>query len=124
LILPDGIDRFDPLNNDLPLFNVVTMSNCPNCQTPIEENFDACWKCSYNFAENRIPEEEPVAEETRKIDCLRCKTPMTFSGTLKLHEGARIGFFGDLFEAFVKRQTFDTFVCPECRKVEFFIPQK
>lgn len=99
------------------------MKNCPNCQTEIEENFDACWNCGYSLIEKRIPKQEKVSEKIRDIDCLRCKIPMTFSGTIRLHEGSKLGLFGNIFEAFVNREEFDTFVCPKCRKVEFYIPE-
>lgn len=100
------------------------MKNCPNCQTEIEENFDACWKCGYSLVENCIPKPQDISEKRLEIDCLRCRVPMIFSGTIQLHEGAKIGLFGNLFEAFVNREAFDTYVCPGCRKVEFYLPDE
>ena len=32
------------------------------------------------------------------------------------------GLFGNLFELFQNRESFDLYVCPKCGKVEFFIP--
>ncbi|MCH6485326.1 hypothetical protein MMG85_17375 [Pseudoxanthomonas sp. LH2527] len=46
------------------------------------------------------------------------------AGQLKLHEGTRAWpfLFGELGELFVNRESFDTFVCESCGKVEFFMP--
>ena len=30
------------------------MKTCPNCKSEIEENFDVCWNCQYNFSEGRV----------------------------------------------------------------------
>ena len=46
---------------------------------------------------------------------------MEYVGTKRFHEGPRWGVLGDLGELFVKRESFDVFVCPRCGRVEFFI---
>jgi len=46
---------------------------------------------------------------------------MEYVGTKRFHEGTRWGVLGDLGELFVKRESFDVFVCPRCGRVEFFI---
>ncbi|MDO8928817.1 MAG: hypothetical protein Q7W54_07500 [Bacteroidota bacterium] len=61
----------------------------------------------------------PVAQ----IDCLRCKISMSYNGNVRFHEGTRMGAFGDLFELFTNRESFDLYFCPKCGKVEFFLPQ-
>ena len=86
------------------------MKNCPNC--------------NFSFPDNKIVEFEDVESEQskRNIDCLRCKVPLTYSGNFKFHEGTRLGIFGNIFEAFTNRESFDLFICPKCGKVEFFTP--
>ena len=56
----------------------------------------------------------------RKIDCLRCKTKLLYSGIYRFHEGKRYGMLGNLFELFVNKESFEIYVCPKCGKVEFF----
>lgn len=100
------------------------MKNCPHCNSEVEDNFEICWNCSYSFSENRVIEFEDVEanQNIRKIDCLRCKVPLKFSGNFKFHEGTRLGVFGNMFEAFTNRESFDLYICPQCGKVEFFVP--
>lgn len=99
------------------------MKTCPNCHAELEDNFQLCWNCNYSLTENRIVEIQEETIERKKINCLRCEVPMHFSGNYKFHEGTRLGLFGNLFEAFVNRETFDIYLCPKCGKVEFFSPQ-
>jgi len=100
------------------------MKNCPNCNSEVEDLFDLCWNCNYSFTENKIVEFEDLEknEKIKKIDCLRCKVPLTYSGNFKFHEGTRFGIFGNLLEAFTNRESFDLYLCPKCGKVEFFSP--
>lgn len=100
------------------------MKTCPNCKSEIEDNWDLCWNCNYSMTENKIIEFKATTKDNREIECLRCKIPLIFSGEYKFHEGAKVGFFGDLLEAFVNREKFDLYVCPKCEKVEFYIPHK
>jgi hypothetical protein len=48
---------------------------------------------------------------------------MTNKGIHKFHEGTRWGVFVDFFGLFVNREKFNLYHCPECGKVEFFIPK-
>jgi Zn finger protein HypA/HybF involved in hydrogenase expression len=98
------------------------MKNCPNCQSEIEDNFEVCWNCNYSLSENKIVEFKDNSENSKEIDCLRCKVPLIFSGNYKFHEGAKIGLLGNLFELFVNRESFDLYICPKCGKVEFYSP--
>jgi hypothetical protein len=102
----------------------MKMKTCPNCNADVEDNFELCWSCNYSFKENKVVEIRDVAKTTRDIDCLRCGIPTTYAGEYKFHEGTRIGFLGNLFEAFVNREKFDLYICPQCGKVEFFVPLK
>jgi len=100
------------------------MKTCPNCKSEIEDNWDICWNCNYSMIENKVIQFKETTKVSREIECLRCKIPLIFSGEYKFHEGAHIGFFGNLFEAFVNREKFDLYICPTCEKVEFYMPQK
>lgn len=98
------------------------MKNCPNCNAEIEDNFELCWNCNYSLTAQKIIDIKDLNENKKQIDCLRCKLPMLFSGEYKFHEGPKIGILGNIFEAFVNRESFDLYVCPKCGKVEFFTP--
>ncbi len=98
------------------------MKNCPNCNAEMEDHFELCWNCNYSLSEEKVIEMEEMYNQKKKIDCLRCNVKMIYSGAYKFHEGPRIGFFGNIFEAFVNTETFDLYVCPKCGKVEHFIP--
>ena len=101
------------------------MKNCPNCKSEVEDNFNLCWNCNYSFSENKVVEFEDIEDKqsVKEIDCLRCKVPLGFSGNFKFHEGTRFGVFGNVFEAFTNRESFDLYICPKCGKVEFFSPE-
>lgn len=98
------------------------MKNCPNCNSEVLDNFDLCWNCNYSFSDNKIVDIKDVENGSRDLDCLRCKVPLIYSGIYKFHEGARAGAFGNLFELFVNRESFEIYLCPKCGKVEFFAP--
>ena len=57
----------------------------------------------------------------KTLDCLRCKTTLEYLGRKRFHEGTNWGVFGELGEVFVKREHFDTYACPRCGHVEFFV---
>ena len=101
------------------------MKNCPNCNSEVEDNFDLCWNCNFSFPDNKIVDFEDIElDKTNKnIDCLRCKVRLIYSGNFKFHEGTRLGIFGNIFEAFTNRESFDLFICPKCGKVEFYSPE-
>lgn len=98
------------------------MKNCPNCNAEIEDNFELCWNCNYSLSEQKVIDIKDLSENKRQMECLRCKLPMIFSGEYKFHEGPKIGILGNIFEAFINRESFDLYVCPKCGKVEFFAP--
>lgn len=98
------------------------MKNCPNCTAEIIENFEVCWNCNYSFAEKQVVSYQEDIPKGKDINCLRCHVKLLYSGNYKFHEGAKLGFFGNLLEAFVNRESFDLYVCPKCGKVEFFVP--
>ncbi len=100
------------------------MKICPKCRAEVENNLDVCWSCNYSFVQNKTLAFEEEAEKFsgRKVNCLRCNTPMRFVGSKSFHEGANWGALGNLFELFEAKTYFDLYVCPKCGKVEFFIP--
>lgn len=100
------------------------MKVCPKCHEEVEDSFEICWNCNYSFPDDMILEIPQEGEGEHPIDCLRCEVKMRYSGKYKFHEGMNTGLFGNLFEIFQNREAFDLYVCPECGKVEFFVPQK
>lgn len=102
------------------------MKICPNCNSEVDEHFELCWKCNYSFSDKRILKTEELSKNIteKEIDCLRCKIPMKYSGKFKFHEGNRIGFWGNIFELFQNRESFDLYHCTKCRKIEFFVPEE
>lgn len=106
----------------------ATFKTCPNCRAEVEENFEMCWNCNYSFLEDKVVEIKDFQSELESGDvnmlCLRCSKPMKYSGNFKFHEGPRMGALGDLFELFVNKESFDLYVCPQCGKVEFFVPME
>jgi Zn finger protein HypA/HybF involved in hydrogenase expression len=94
---------------------------CPKCGMETEATFSYCPHCHYDLRE--INKELGVKPHSpKKIDCLRCNVPMEYQGNFKFHEGTRVGALGNLFELFTNRESFDLFSCPNCGKVEFFLP--
>lgn len=101
------------------------MKTYPNCNEEVEDSYDLCWNCNYSFSEKHVVEiEDATIVNDRKLNCLRCNTTMDFAGNSRFHEGTQFGIFGNLFELFENRQSFDLYTCPACGKVEFFMPQK
>lgn len=98
------------------------MKHCPNCQEEIEDGFEICWKCNYSLTEKQVLDFSDVPNGGRELSCLRCSVPMRYSGQFKFHEGMNTGIFGNLFEIFMNRESFDLYLCPKCGKVEFFTP--
>jgi hypothetical protein len=95
------------------------MWTCPKCQEASEDTFDACWKCgTTKSGEPPAPEATSVI---RKIDCLRCESPMASIGRKDFHEGTNWGLLGAIGEMFVNQESFELFRCPKCGKVEFFV---
>ena len=103
------------------------MKDCPKCKKVVPDEFDICWNCSYNFtsgkSEGLIEELNDINFAKSNIDCLRCKTPMSFEKQLKIHEGTDWGILGELGHLFQSKKSFDVYSCPSCGKVEFFLPE-
>ncbi|MBP9225204.1 MAG: hypothetical protein KBF76_15140 [Verrucomicrobiales bacterium] len=98
------------------------MWTCKMCGASVEDDsWESCWKCS--TAKNASDAEISKTRERieKAMECLRCESPMEYSGTKQFHEGSRIGVLGDLAELFVGRESYDVYFCTECGKVEFYI---
>ena len=95
---------------------------CPKCQKEFDtyldylDHEDNCPLNDYH------PKNSEKSEGTKKIKCLRCTVPLNFEGNFKFHEGMRFGAFGNLLELFTNRESFDLYSCPNCGKIEFFLP--
>jgi len=105
------------------------MNTCPHCKAEIENGFEVCWNCCCSLAENGVIDNEKELDtsteldvDPRKIDCLRCNANLHYLGVYRFHEGARLGMWGNFFELFVNRESFEIYVCLKCGKAEFFIP--
>lgn len=99
--------------------SVESLRACPVCGTESDLGLTVCPDCGYQF---KASVSEITEGNGSGIQCLRCKVPLKFKGNYKFHEGTRTGVFGDLFELFENRESFDIYYCPECGKVEFFLP--
>jgi len=49
---------------------------------------------------------------------------MHFKGNYRFPEETSFGTFGSLIDLFSNREYFDVYYCPQCGKVEFFIPKE
>lgn len=98
--------------------------NCPHCNAVVDTSFEFCPNCQHKLGIKTIPRDNASYEGKLKIDCLRCKIPMFYKGNSKFHEGARIGALGNIFELFQNQESFDLYFCPQCGKIEFFLPSE
>jgi hypothetical protein len=105
---------------------------CGGCGEPFEPDFDVCWQCgaqrngmpaNAGFVRDDQPAPAANVPAARALDCLRCHAPMQAGKRLRLHEGSQmLPFLLDQFgELLVNRESFDTYACPACGKVEFFL---
>ncbi len=94
---------------------------CPKCNIEIKSSFNYCPFCQYDLREiNREIGTKP--QVAKQIDCLRCKVPLDFQGNFKLHDESRDGSISGLSEVLIYKGSFDLYCCPDCGKVEFFLP--
>jgi hypothetical protein len=108
----------------------MTTETCKRCGEIFEPGYSVCWRCGTHVdgspaAPGFVADDLPLdaAVPARKLNCLRCDTAMALVGRRKFHEGTRSWpfLFGQLGELFVHREAFDTYACPGCGKVEFFV---
>lgn len=102
------------------------MWNCPNCNQPLDDQFEACWNCGATKSGERDEDFEPVEEVpariARDLTCLRCNQELAFLGEKSFHEGLNWGALGELGELFTARQNLDVYACLACGHVELFLP--
>jgi len=94
---------------------------CPECNAQIEASAEFCPNCNHNLSQiGTDKNDEP--QHLKQIVCLRCEVDLEYKGIFRFHEGTTIGksiLFPDLL---TNTESFDLYVCPNCGKVEFFIP--
>lgn len=95
---------------------------CPECNAEIDSDLHFCPHCKHDINAVVEIDKNTIPGSVKQISCLRCQVPMSFNGNFRFHEGTRMGVFGDLFELFTNRESFDLYFCPNCGKVEFFLP--
>lgn len=96
---------------------------CPYCNADVNPELKYCPKCYHELGINNILTEITTNENNLKIDCLRCQISMISKGSLKFHDASQLGVFGGLFEIMPSIESFDVYFCPQCGKVEFYIPR-
>ncbi|MBK6564731.1 MAG: hypothetical protein IPL63_16580 [Saprospiraceae bacterium] len=98
------------------------MKTCPTCKSEVEDTFGKFLNCQFSFVDGvkLYPENQTVSNGSKL--CLRFDVPMEFQGNFRFHEGSKIGVLGNLFELFTNRESFDLYNCPNCGKVDFFLP--
>jgi hypothetical protein len=95
---------------------------CPHCNIEVDPSFTFCPNCSQKLGPELSPSGSSDYSGGLRIDCVRCKVPMFYKGTSRFHEGSRVGTLGNVFELMVNRESFDLYFCPQCGKIEFFLP--
>ena len=59
----------------------------------------------------------------KKIDCLRCRIPMNFFDRKKIQLGEYGYFLGHISNLIAGAMEVEFYVCPQCGKLEFFVPE-
>jgi Zn finger protein HypA/HybF involved in hydrogenase expression len=95
---------------------------CPSCNIEVDASLTYCPNCQSDLAV-KFDKENDDEKGPKELYCLRCNVQLCFQGNFRFHEGTRIGALGDLFELFTNRESFDLYYCPNCGKVEFFLPE-
>jgi hypothetical protein len=107
--------------DDKVLDNSDFISICPKCNKEVKSYLNSCPYCHCDLNEHHR-ESETNPADNKHVDCLRCKVPLDFLGNFKFNEAAGAGSAGNLLEVFINRESFDIYSCPECGKIEFFLP--
>ena len=75
-------------------------------------------------------EEQAVRSEAKRqsklsgMTCLRCGSPMLKMGQQQFQPGEYDFWLGNMAHAAAGSLTLDLLLCPQCRKVEFFLPEE
>lgn len=107
---------------------------CLRCGAPWEPDYPLCWRCGAGRdggppSPDFVPEAlgtDVAARPERELACLRCGAPMALAGRMRFHEGSQMWPFllGNVGELLVNRESFDTYACSACGKVEFFLTRR
>lgn len=109
------------------------MWHCLKCGEDVEDHFDLCWNCQANrrglrhfsqieldaLADDR--ERARVNKKHRPMNCLRCGSALSYTGSRRLQQGSSRGIFGDLGELLVGKEVIEMYTCADCGHVEFFV---
>lgn len=100
---------------------------CPNCFSEVEENFEICWQCNYSFIDNKVVEIKDAELLVDTIDeekqCLRCNAAMKYIGQITTKVGPMEATIQVPDGMLFYNGYFDLYNCPDCGKVEFFLPR-
>lgn len=102
---------------------------CKVCGERWERDYGVCWKCGADVdgsppSADFVAAGEALPVPQRELVCLRCGTDVDFVRRMKLHEGSLLpGLLFDIGQLFTHREHFDTYACPGCGKVEFFMAE-
>jgi len=98
------------------------MWTCAYCNETIDDDtWEECWKCStprsVSPAGAQAIKENVEQLRKRFHACLRCDTRLRYAGTREFQEGTLRGAFDFL----LTKESYVTYICPRCGKVEFYI---
>ena len=84
------------------------MWQCPNCDEPLDNSFELCWKCQTSRPDNCA-----LTEELSLITmpCPRCGTNIEYRSTKSFQTG----------DFFTSTERFDIYACPTCGRAELFV---
>ena len=105
---------------------------CSGCGESNEADFIVCWSCGAHadgtakdagFVRDDAVLIDDGIPQSRELACLRCGSAMQAVGRKRFHEGTRVFplLYGNIGELFVNRESFDTYACSSCGKIEFFL---
>ena len=97
------------------------ISICPKCNMEVKSYLHSCPFCHYDLRES-ISNDEIEPNENKHVDCIRCKIALDYHGNFTFNENTRSGSLGNLLEVFINKESIDIYSCPECGKIEFYLP--
>ena len=74
--------------------------------------------------EQQAAEEQAARDRVSDKLCLRCSVPMVKMGQQQFQLGEYDFWLGNMAHAAAGSLTLDLLLCPQCRKVEFFLPEE
>ena len=109
-------------DDDKVLENSDYIMICPVCNNEVKSYLHSCPYCHNDLRKtDQESETEPTAG--KQLDCLRCKSVMDFQGNFKFDDGTRAGSPGNMLGVFINKESLDVYSCPQCGKIEFFLPR-